>query len=465
MKKEILLSALFFMGISFFGKAQEMSYSNILRDSLPQSWELSQEYFQTTPTDDPWWKSFNDPVLIRLIKQAVENNYNVLAAQKRIKAAAQMSKATKAGYYPTVGISGGYNIERMAGAASSPRTASSTENYFSLGLTMNWEIDVFGRIKSQLKSDQANYQATVAEYDATLVSLVSNLAKTYFQLRLAQAQYQIAEDNIKNNEELLHIAKTRYEVGLSPAVDEVQAEMVVVQTKSTLPGLKSDISIYINEIATLLGVYPDKLEDLTTVRPLPEAPQPGLVSNPQSLLRRRPDIVEAEKELAVYAAKIGIAKKDFLPTLSLSAGVGTEAHSLKDLFGRDSYYFNLMPTLSWTIFDGFARNAQLAEARYDFEAQIESYNETVMTAVEEVNNAMITWQSLCDQLIYDQMLLKEAKRVLELQVDRYTQGLNDFSDVANAETDVLTYENTVAATKASQLAALVTLYTALGGGY
>ena len=124
-----------------------------------------------------------------------------------------------------------------------------------------------------------------------------------------------------------------------------------------------------------------------------------------------------------------------------------------------------MPTLSWTIFDGMARNAQLAEARYDFEAQIESYNMTVMTAIEEVNNAMISWQSITDELIYDQMLLKQAKRVLELQTDRYRQGLNDFSDVASAETSVLTYENTLASAKASQLAALVTLYTALGGGF
>lgn len=466
MKFNPLIIAMFGIGsIALSSRSQDISYTGTLIDSIPQNWQLSQEYFQTTPTDDKWWQSFDDPTLISLIKQAVDNNFNVVAAQKRILSAAQMSRATKAGYYPSLGISAGYSRERMAGAAMGSKSPSSTESYFSLGLTMNWEIDVFGRIQSQLKSDKANYEATIAEYDATLVSLVSNLAKAYFQLRLAQEQYAIAESNIANNEELLHIAQTRYDVGLSPAVDVVQAEMVVVQTKATLPGLKADISTYLNEIATLVGVYPDRLNNLLTVQPLPEAPQPGMVSSPESLLRRRPDIVEAEKELAVYAAKIGIAKKDFLPTLSVSASVGTESHSLKDIFGKNSLYYNVMPTLSWTIFDGMARNAQLAEARYDFEAQIESYNMTVMTAIEEVNNAMISWQSITDELIYDQMLLKQAKRVLELQTDRYRQGLNDFSDVASAETSVLTYENTLASAKASQLAALVTLYTALGGGF
>ena len=186
---------------------------------------------------------------------------------------------------------------------------------------------------------------------------------------------------------------------------------------------------------------------------------------PEALLRRRPDIVAAEKQLAVTAAQIGIAKKDFLPTLSVSAGIGTQANSLKDLFGSGSLYYSVMPTLSWTIFDGMARNARVAEAKANMEAQIDEYNLTVMTAVQEVNNAMVSWQSVSDQLVYDEQLLRNARKLLELQVDRYKQGLNDFSDVADAETTVLQYENSVVSTHAAQLAALVTLYTALGGGW
>lgn len=465
MRNRAFLLTLALSSILLKANAEEPALNHVLRDSLPSGWQLNQQYFQTTPNEDRWWDSFHDPTLNALINKAVGNNYNVAAAQKRIQAAAEMSKATQGSYYPSIGVSGGWSHQQIAGAMSGSGVKSTTQSYFSLGLTMNWEIDVFGRVKAQLKSDKANYKATVAEYDATLVSLVSNLAKAYFQLRLAQAQLKISESTIKDNEELLRIAKTRYEVGLNPEVDVVQAQMQVDLVKATLPGIKADINTYINEIALLAGEYPEKLQNLQLSAGLPDSPIPGVSVNPQGLLRRRPDIVEAEMQLAATAAKVGITKKDFLPTLSLSAGIGTEAHSLKDLFGKNSIYYSVMPTLSWTVFEGMTRNAQLAEARYDMEAQIDVYNQTVMTAIEEVNNAMISWQSISEQVAYDRQVLNEAKRVLELQTDRYKQGLNDFTDVASAATSVLSYQNSLVTAQASQLAAVVTLYTALGGGF
>lgn len=439
--------------------------AGVLRDSLPENWELDQQYFQTTPSDDKWWESFNDPILKALINRAVENNFNVLAAQQRIEAARQVSRATKGGYYPTLGVSGSWTRDQTANTVHGTHGHEDVMSYFNLGLTMNWEIDVFGRISAQSKADRYSYEASIADYDATLVSLCSNLAKAYFNLRLAQAELEIAERNIANSEELLHIAKTRYEVGLVPAVDVLQAEMVVENTRSTTPALKADISTAVNQIAILCGEYPDRLEGLKETFPLPATPPPGMTGAPEALLRRRPDIVAAEKQLAVTAAQVGIAKKDFLPTLSVSAGIGTQANSLKDLFGSGSLYYSVMPTLSWTIFDGMARNARVAEAKANMEAQIDEYNLTVMTAVQEVNNAMVSWQSVSDQLVYDEQLLRNARKLLELQVDRYKQGLNDFSDVADAETTVLQYENSVVSTHVAQLAALVTLYTALGGGW
>lgn len=443
-------------------EASAAGTTSYLRDSVPDRWEIEIGPSSASTGGEKWWRALGDATLDSLMDVALANNYDVLAAAKRIKAAEQMSRATKAGYYPTLDIAAGYSRQRMAGAISGRNVPSSTESYFSLGLSMNWEIDVFGRIYAQLKSDKANYRATVAEYDAAMVSLVSNLAKAYFSYRLAQAQLQIAENNVKVSEELLHLAKTRYDVGLNPQVDYVQAQMSLNQTKATIPSLKADIATYLNQIATLTGVYPDRLTNLSAFRALPEGFMPTVAEDPAAVIRRRPDVAEAEQELAMAAAKVGIARKDFLPSLSVSAGVGTEARDLRDLFGRNSLYYSVMPTLSWTLFDGMARDAQLAEARYDFEAQIESYNLTVMTAVEEVNNAMVSWQSVTEQLAFDRMILNEAKRVLELQVDRYRNGLNDFNDVAEAQEDVLNYENNVASSEAAQLAALVTLYTALG---
>lgn len=444
---------------------QPQNVQETLRDTLPQRWELEQEFFQTTPTEDNWWKSFHDPALESLIEQAVSNNFNVLTAIRRIETAALNEKYTKSGYYPTLGISGGWNREMTASTVHGEHPHESTISFFHLGLTANWEIDIFGRIHAQLKADKANYDASVAEYDAAMVSLCSNVAKAYFQLRQEQELLKIAEETVKIVEEQKVLADARYEAGLRPLLDVVQARMSIAQTRSTLPQHRANVRTSLNQIALLVGVYPEKLESLLTPQELPEIPSPGNVGAPASLLRRRPDIVAAEKQLAATAAQVGIAKKDFLPTLSVSAAVGSQVHTFKDLYSTDSYYYNIVPTLTWSIFEGMARNAKLAEARLTMETQIDSYNQTVMTAVSEVNNAMLSIKSLQEQQVYQEILLKEARKQLELQTDRFLQGLTGFSDISGSQATVLQYENSIVQLKASLLGAVVTLYTALGGGY
>lgn len=435
-----------------------------LLDSLPQKWELEPQYMQTTPDNDRWWVSFHDSTLLTLINHAVDNNYNVLEAMHRIELARLAQRQTESGYYPTINANAGWQRDHSAGAIT-PGGRSMNTDYFSLGLSMNWEADVFGRIREQVKADKASYRATLADYDATLVSLCSSLAKAYFQLRVAQAQYKVAEENIAAQEELLKLATARYEAGLVPQLDVVQARMVVTDTRNTLPQLKNLIASSVYQVSLLAGEYPDKLHDILNKGILPDAPAPVPVGLPQSLLRRRPDIVAAEQQLARYAALIGVAKKEFLPVLSLSASVGTEAHRAGDLFGSQSLAYSVMPTLSWTIFDGFARNARVAEAKAQMLTAIDSYNLTVMTAVSEVNKAISEYNSLNDQLVLSEMLVKDGKKALELQVDRYRQGLVDFSDIAQTLLSLLGYENSLISIRGNSLASLVTLYTALGGGY
>lgn len=458
-------TALLLLAMSMMTPAISRAEEKLLLDSLPESWELEPTYFQTTPSEDRWWTTFDDPILTALINRAVANNYNVAAAQKRIQSAAQVSRATKAGYYPTISATAGWSDSESASAVYGEHTHSQTVRYFTLGLTANWEIDVFGRIRQQLKADKANYQASVADYDATLVSLCSNLAKAYIQLRMYQAEYEITSRSIATSEELQKLAQARYEVGLRPYLDVVQADLIFTQSKSTIPSLEAALQTSLNEISILVGEYPENLEELKTAFPLPQTPVPAMNCTPEELLRRRPDIIEAEKQLAATAAQIGIAKKDFLPTLSVSASIGTQSRKFGDLFGEGSLYYSVMPTLSWTIFEGMARNARVAEARYNMEAQIDEYNVTVMTAIQEVNNAMANWKMQCENLVFQQILLRQSRDQLRLQTERYTQGLNNFSDVATAQTTVLQYENSVVEAHASQLEALVTLYTALGGGY
>ena len=436
-----------------------------LNDSIPARWEYEPQNVMTTPSQDPWWNSFGDPTLTELIRRAVDNNYNVLVAQQRIESARQMWRQSKAAYWPTVGLNAGWTKSQQSGRIASSPTPSTRMDYFTLGLSMNWELDVFGRITAQAKAEKAQYQASIADYDATLVSLCSNVARAYFQLRMAQAEIKVAQANIATQDSLLKIANIRYECGLVAQVDVVQAQIVVAQTQSTLPPLNATVATSINEIAVLLGVYPDEVKELLTPRKLPEAPPLTVSCDPSQLLRRRPDIVGAERQIAYYAAMLGVAKKDFLPALELRATAATESHNLKNMFGSHSFSYSIMPTLTWTVFDGFARSAKVAAAKADLQAEIDTYNQSVITAVQEVNNAMVDYETVVQRLALERQLLKFSVRELELQVDRYTQGLTDYYNVAQALINVLQYQNNVTELQASELTGIVSIYTALGGGW
>ncbi len=204
---------------------------------------------------------------------------------------------------------------------------------------------------------------------------------------------------------------------------------------------------------------------LATPAPLPESDYSIAMGKPADLLRRRPDIVEAETEVARCAALLGVARKDFLPTLSLSGSIGTSAHNIKDLFTGDSFNYEIAPTLSWTIFDGLARNYKTAEARLQMESAIDSYNLAVLTAVQEVDTYTNQYAASLKTVDLDREVVDQCKRALDLSIDLYKQGLNPFSDVADAQMSYLANVNDLLTAKAKALTTAVSIYEALGGGY
>ncbi|MDE5870332.1 MAG: TolC family protein, partial [Muribaculaceae bacterium] len=186
---------------------------------------------------------------------------------------------------------------------------------------------------------------------------------------------------------------------------------------------------------------------------------------PADLLRRRPDIIQAEYQLAQYAAQVGIAKKDFLPTLSISGSIGTQAHDAGNLFGDHSMYWEVSPTLSWTLFDGLARNYRTAEARAQLEAAVDSYNYTVMNAVIEVYNATTTFRSTMKAIELTDDVIANSKQSLELAMDRYKKGLSPFNNVVDAQISYLSNQDSRISAQGKALIAVVNLYEALGGGW
>lgn len=446
--------------------AADNSPEKYLDRDMPGGWSYNEYFTQSVPTDDYWWKTFEDPCLDSLIAAGVENNYNVIMAAHRIRIASQAINSARAAYFPTLSLSAGWQKSRSSGGLGHELTDASVADYFSLGINMSWEIDVFGKITEKVKSSKRAYDATRAEYAAVMTALCANIAKSYITLRMYQAEYAVAMEHINSQTKILKITEARHEAGLASMLDVTQAKTVYYSTQASVPGLESAIHSTINSIAILTGVYPDSIySQLEAARSLPDYRQIISIGVPAQLLRRRPDIVEAEFQLAQYAAELGIAKKDFLPTLSLDGAIGTSAHKASDLFKNQIFTYTIAPTLSWTIFDGFARRANVISAREQMEVGIDNYNLTVMTAFEEVDNAIASYAASLKNIAVLEDVIENSNKSLELSLDLYKRGLNSFTDVVNAQMNCLTYENSIIESKGKALSSLVTLYEALGGGW
>lgn len=433
---------------------------------MPSTWQYEPAYAQQSPGEDSWWKQYQDSTLNMLIAKAEANNYNASAALKRIKIAREGITAARSALYPTLTLSAGYNLQQEAGTLSSPIGASHTSSYFSIGADASWEVDIFGRVASQVKAVKAGVGVSKAEYDGIIVSLCSQVAAGYFQLRTLQAEYEVAKTHIESQEKIVRMTEVRLEAGIADALEVSQAKTVLLSTKASLPTLESGIRTTANAIAVLTGEYPVQLADLLLVpQELTPAPPVLTTGTPADILRRRPDIVEAEMQLAQYAAHVGIAKKDFLPTLILTGSISTAAHNAGNLFGAHSLQYGVSPTLSWTAFDGFSRKAALAEARLDFEASLDNYNMTVLNAVEEVENAISKYNSAVQQTQALEELVKESAHSYNLSVDLYKQGLTNFINVMNSQLTYLENQNSLVVARGNVYDAQVSLYKALGGGY
>lgn len=438
----------------------------MLRDSLPQRWEYIPEFEQPLPSEDKWWSSFGDETLDSLVNLAERNNYNVSMAVKRIEIARQTWNQAKAAYFPDLSLSAGWTKGQSSGVTASRNGKAAGYDYFNAGIDMNWEIDVFGRITANAKASKANMEVSKADYNATMVALAANVARSYINLRLYQQELIVANEHLASQRKVEKMTEDRFECGLASMLDVTQARISVATTRASIPGLESLIEASINNLALLTGVMPERIRPLL-VEPgeLPHNDYGLAMGVPADLLRRRPDIIEAEAQVAANAALLGVAKKDFLPTLSLSGSVGTSAHNIGDLFSKESFTYEIAPTLSWTIFDGLARNYKTAEAKLQMESAIDSYNLAVLTAVQEVDTYIAQYISSLQTVDLEKEVVDQCKKSLDLSIDLYKQGLNPFSDVADAQMSYLANMNSLLTARAKTLSTAVSVYEALGGGY
>ena len=429
-----------------------------LKAPLPNGWEENGEVFQQTlPVDDHWWKSFGDSKLDSLIALAVDRNYSVAMAINRIAAARANLWAERGNFFPSIGLNAGWTRQETSGNTSSiPQT---TEHYYDASLSMSWEIDVFGSIRKRVKAQKENFAASKEEYTGVMISMAAEVASAYINLRELQQELEVVNKNCASQEEVLKITEVRYNTGLVAKLDVAQAKSVLYSTKASIPQLEAGINQYITMLAVLLGMYPQDIRPvLEPVGTLPDYMEPIGVGMPVDLLMRRPDVRSAERSVNAQAALLGASKADWLPKVFLKGSFGYAARDLKDLTKSKSMMYEIAPSMSWTLFSG----GQLVNATRLAKAQL---NQTVLTAVQETDNAMNSYRNSIKQIVALREVRNQGIETLKLSLELYKQGLSPFQNVLDAQRSLLSYENQLVQAQGSSLLQLITLYKALGGGW
>lgn len=466
MKTHISVSTVF-VTVALLGSETVVAAPDGIDGSVPESWMYMSDLETTLVSDDDsWWKEFDDPVLDSLIRMGIDNNYNLDMAARRIEIAGNNVGIARSDYFPVLTLGAGWTRSRNSGMTGNEPIAATTGSYWNLGLNMSWEIDLFGKIRSRVGKENALYKASKAEYAGAMLALASNIASTYFQLRVWQIEREIADRHTERQLRVVRITEDRLECGLGNMLEVTQAREVYYSTMSSIPVLENSINTAINSLAVLVGVYPDEIcEYLSEPRPLPDSYVLVPVGLPADLLGRRPDVVQARLQLASYASALGIARKDFLPTLTINGSVGTATHDVRNVFDRASVSYNISPTLSWTLFDGFERKYNKAVAREQLQIGLDNYNLTVMTAVQDVENAMSSYRASLRHIKAIELLLEQSAKSLDLALDLYKSSLTQFSNVVDAQMNVLANENSLVVARGRALNDIVTLHEAIGGGW
>ena len=435
-----------------------------LERPLPDGWQEKDTLFQQVlPVDDQWWKVFEDATLDSLISLAMEQNPSVWMAINRMDQAKAQWRISQSDFYPSLTFDGGWNRQQTSGSLGNPQSWS---GYYNAAIKMSWQLDVFGVIRQKAKAQKELYNASKEEYNATMVSLCAEVASAYFNLREMQQEVDVLKRNAASQEAVVAITETRYKTGLVSKLDVAQAKSVYYSTLASIPATEASVIQYLNTLAVLLGLYPQDVTDaLSIAQPLPDYVEPVGVGMPGELLLRRPDVRAAERQVNAQAALLGASKLDWLPEFFLNGSFGYASNDLKDMGKKGSMTWSIAPSMTWTLFNGGQRLNEDRLQRAQLDESINSFNNTVLTAVQEVDNAMSAYKNSIKQIVACREMLYQGKEAFDLSLDLYKQGLTPFQNVLDAQRSLLTYENTLVKAKGYSLVCLVQMYQALGGGW
>ena len=447
--------------------------------NLAENWsgEGDSRVMTQTAVDKLWWKAFNDPTLDQLIQLAYQQNLPLQIAGLRIlEARARLGVAIGWQYPQQQEVFGGATgVGLSKNAANSFGSDRSFWDY-QLGFDAGWELDFWGKFRREVEAAYADMLASVANYDDALVSLTAEVARTYTVIRTYEVLIEITSANAKVQEDGLTIAESRFRNGVTTELDVAQARTLFESTRSTIPQLQTGLQQAQNALSTLLGQPTGGVQKLLSEQKgIPTAPAEVSVSVPAELLRRRPDIRNAELAAAAQCARVGIAQTDLYPSFSLFGEIGLQSSSdggvrsgnadFENLWDADSFFYSFGPGVRWPIFNygRIKNNVRIQDAR--FQQSLVSYQDTVLIAAQEVEDAMAGFLKAQETAVFEQNAVNAAQRSVEIAFVQYREGAVDYQRVLDTQRALLQEENNLAQARSSIATNLIALYKALGGGW
>ena len=438
---------------------------------VPAKWDVSEPWRESAPKDGAakgeWWSVFHDDELGALEKQALDANQTIKVSVAQLEQARAFAAVQVATQFPNLGVAPQAERQRLSGnrppGSPVPVTSAVTQNSFTLPFIAGYEVDLFGRRRRSIEAAQATYQASAADLENVRLVITAELAGDYFTLRQLDTELGILKRTVESLEKALQLVDSRHKGGVASGLDVAQEETLLNTARTQAILLQQQRKQFEDAIAVLIGrPAPDfhlASKELNSEAPSLDA---GL---PSDLLERRPDVAEAERQMAAANAQIGIAKAAYYPSLNLFANGGWQASDIAKLANVQSTLWAVGANVAESIFTGGTRRAQLQYAKAGYDASVASYRGTVLNAFREVQDD-VTGLTVLDQARQSQQLTVDAaRRTLDIATSRYTGGLVSYLDVVNAQQNLLNNEQELATIHGQRLVTSVLLIKALGGGW
>lgn len=433
--------------------------------------DIETSLYDSAEPNAAFWSVFGDAELDALETRALSANHDLRIALANLNQARALRRETAFDYLPTVTTSAGYTKARQSQdqAPGLDRAARKSELY-DAGFDAFWELDLFGRVRRENEASHANEEALTADLHSAQISVAAEVARTYFELRGAQARYAVAQGNADNQLGTLQYTEARLKYGRGTEFDQQRARAQLATTRARVPDQQIAISNAMHRLAVLCGLEPEALKDELAgagdaITGMPALPRLVSIGQPEDLLRRRPDVASAERQLAAATAGIGIATADYFPRVTFSGEAGYSASKLSSFgdSGSGSYAFG--PSISWAAFDLGRVHARVQQSRAAADGALARYQQSVLRALEETSNSLDAYGYNRHKLDLLDESVQASDRAVQLARVRFEAGAADFIDVLDAERNQLDAEDQLAQARTQTATSLVALYKSLGGGW